>query len=624
MFFKCFLVLFIIGSVEADFRYSSASCGFPRLQNGRVRVRQRSKLVKFICLPRYELVGNKYATCRGTEWDVPLPVCVRPGCPLPQIENGVQMPSRHNAWVVFFCLPGHKMIGSSTIYCDGRRWNGTAPSCVDSTAPSPLKCDFEEPNLCGWTQDDLHDFDWKRLNTKTPSSFLFTGPSYDHTLGRGGSGYYMYIESTSRFENDTARLISPIFDGALAKDGCFVFFYHMFGKTTGGLRVYEKPENYALDALLSLPSSEKQKYILFEKWGNQGDVWYDAVLPLTDFSDNFQIVIEGIRGSSSTSDIAIDDVAILQGSNCTVAKHEATTPSNNMPDSCADRCGSTGKLNNELGCDCTINCVNDRRCCPDFFDLCLMFSTDSDDSTSNTSMEIAPQTQKLVATTPETTSSKRSSTPIAITKTTPATTSTTAATTSTTPATTISTTVKRTTTSTTSTTSKPTTKTATKPPTTLKRRTLVFKTSTPVYKFTENTHKLTTIKTTITTKLPTKTTQASTIKIPNSSTKTPKDYSRPIEDHDVYRDMVEKAKMEHEAEQKKERSKIVSSEEPKSRPSGLKIGLIILIAIGCCAGLAWLIVEFGGTRGRIALARFRGHLSSDPEVRYLSTDVDDD
>ncbi|KPJ20515.1 MAM domain-containing glycosylphosphatidylinositol anchor protein 1 [Papilio machaon] len=268
---------------------SSASCGFPRLANGRVRVRQKSRLVKFICSPRYELVGNKYATCRGSQWDVPLPVCVRSGCTVPSIENGVEIPSRQNAWVVFFCLPGHKMIGSSTIYCDGRKWNGTAPSCIDATSSGLPKCDFEDPNICGWMQDDLHDFDWTRLNHKSPSYFLFTGPSYDHTYGKGGSGYYMYIESTSRLQNDTARLISPIYDGGLAKDGCFVFFYHMYGKTTGGLRVYQKPENYALSSLLSLNSSEKQKYILFEKWGNQGNTWYDAVLPLVDFSDNFQV-----------------------------------------------------------------------------------------------------------------------------------------------------------------------------------------------------------------------------------------------------------------------------------------------------------------------------------------------
>lgn len=60
--------------------------------------------------------------------------------------------------------------------------------CTDSTTVSELSCDFESPSICGWTQDELHDFDWKRLNKKTPSSFLMTGPSYDHTYGKGGSG----------------------------------------------------------------------------------------------------------------------------------------------------------------------------------------------------------------------------------------------------------------------------------------------------------------------------------------------------------------------------------------------------------------------------------------------------
>jgi hypothetical protein len=40
----------------------------------------------------------------------------------------------------------------------------------------------------------------------------------------------MYIESTSRLENDTARLMSPIYDASLVNDGCFSFYYHMFGR----------------------------------------------------------------------------------------------------------------------------------------------------------------------------------------------------------------------------------------------------------------------------------------------------------------------------------------------------------------------------------------------------------
>ncbi|XP_013148781.1 PREDICTED: MAM and LDL-receptor class A domain-containing protein 2-like [Papilio polytes] len=601
---KCFLVLFIIGYIKADYLYSSssaASCGFPHIDNGRVRVRQKSRLVKFICSPRYELVGNKYATCRGSQWDVPLPVCVRTGCKVPSIENGVEIPSRQNAWVVFFCLPGHKMIGSSTIYCDGRRWNGTAPSCVDATSSGLPKCDFEDPKICGWMQDDLHDFDWIRLNQKTPSNFLFTGPSYDHTYGKGGSGYYMYIESTSRLVNDSARLISPIYDGALAKDGCFVFFYHMYGETTGGLRVYQKPENYALSSLLGLSSSEKQKYILFEKWGNLGNVWYDAVLPLVDFSDNFQIVIEGLRGSSFTSDIAIDDVAILQGSNCSVAQLEATTPSEISSDSCTGRCDLLGKNTASGGCTCAASCIRENNCCIDFFDTCV-FSNDGDnnnDDNSSNSTEIAPQTQKLIASTPFTTSTT--------TTLTPKTTSTT----------------RRSTTSTTTTTAKPTTTTSTTTTTTTTTTTpkTTTTTSTTTTKPVTNVTKVTKIATTITPKPTTQPTTKLQTTIKTTSPKIQIDYSfTPIQD--VFQDEDDNG-IKDEENTDKEQNTIEYATEP-TKSGSLKTGLISILAILCCIGLIWLLLEVRSSRGRRTLARIRGHVTSDPEVRYLSTDVDDD
>ena len=58
------------------------------------------------------------------------------------------------------------------------------------TAPEMVQtwCDFESPDLCGWTQDPHHNFDWSRRNFQTPSGNIGTGPSFDHTLGPGRGG----------------------------------------------------------------------------------------------------------------------------------------------------------------------------------------------------------------------------------------------------------------------------------------------------------------------------------------------------------------------------------------------------------------------------------------------------
>ncbi|XP_038219249.1 MAM and LDL-receptor class A domain-containing protein 1-like [Zerene cesonia] len=621
MLLNCVVMLFIVGFSHVPYTTASLSlytdsmsCRMPRLAHGRVRMKQRARFVKFICLPRYELVGNKYATCRDGKWDVPMPVCVRPGCFIPSVANGISLPSNGGAWVMYFCLPGFKLVGSSVIICDGVQWNASAPTCVDSSQPPQLSCDFESPDLCGWKQDELHDFDWKRLNKRTPSSFLFTGPSFDHTLGIGRDGYYMYIESTSRVENDTARLISPIFDNSLTDDGCFSFYYHMFGKTCGGLRVYQKPENVDMQTMLS--SENREKYILFEKWGNLGDVWFDEVAKLKNFSDNFQIIIEGVRGSSFTSDIAIDDVAILQGSNCSEAASKAVTPSPKIPpDSCVGRCAIRQTQVNEIGCNCSPYCLAEDTCCPDFFEICL-FMTDSttplDDIVPvNGTDQIGPQTQKLILTTPETTST--STTPSTTVTTTVKTTSTTS---STTTSTTTSTTPSTTTSTSTTTTPKPTTKTTQK---TTTRKPTTTTTKKPTTKVTPKTTIKTTIKATKpTTKKPTTTTK-STTKV-STTTQFSHGISRTIENHNVYHEMVEKAKKEQQVETRK----IKSQKPQESKSSNTLIILLTLLLVSALFGGAVCVSNIArSARVRIAFARLRGRATNDQEVRYLSTDVDD-
>lgn len=90
----------------------------------------------------------------------------------------------------------------------------------------------------------------------------------------------MYIESSSRNENDTARLISPIFEKS---DGetCLEFFYHMYGATTGSLRVYMKTisESWDLD-----PNNA-----IFSKKGNQGNKWFRSYHSLGVIADEYQV-----------------------------------------------------------------------------------------------------------------------------------------------------------------------------------------------------------------------------------------------------------------------------------------------------------------------------------------------
>ncbi|KAJ9580601.1 hypothetical protein L9F63_024216, partial [Diploptera punctata] len=233
------------------------------------------------------------------------------GCAfLPTLKNGQMIDTYRGAVIKFICNPGYLLVGSSQIYCDGSAWSGSFPLCTAYARTAPSSCDFELPYICGWSQDPFHAFNWSRHNYQTPSRNLDTGPSFDHTLGPGKGGYYMFIETSSpRIENDTARLFSPVFSPNLtvSQPSCFIFWYHMYGAATGILNVYVKPEDIPFDGNLS-PK--------FTKFGNQGDEWFQGIVQLPRLNIPFQVVIEALRGSSYVSDIAIDDVEITNGSKC--------------------------------------------------------------------------------------------------------------------------------------------------------------------------------------------------------------------------------------------------------------------------------------------------------------------
>ncbi|CAH1274166.1 MALRD1 [Branchiostoma lanceolatum] len=164
----------------------------------------------------------------------------------------------------------------------------TPDASTTEAVPSERDCNFDT-DVCGYQQDGTDDFDWARQYGNTGTSD--TGPLSDHT----GNGYYVYIEtSTPRVQGDVARLISPSLP---ANTKCLEFWYHMYGSSIGELNVFKTPTE---SSQLGTP--------IWSLAGDQGNVWDQARLDLAAVT-NFHVVFEGVRGSSSRGDIAIDDVS---------------------------------------------------------------------------------------------------------------------------------------------------------------------------------------------------------------------------------------------------------------------------------------------------------------------------
>lgn len=162
----------------------------------------------------------------------------------------------------------------------------------------------------GWTQDKSDTFDWTLRSGSTPSSN--TGPSSGH----GGSGNYMYIETSSpRKDGDIAKLK---FTGSGGGAFCLRFFYHMYGKSVKILNVYSGSSR------------------VFTQSSSQGNKWIEAKVPVSASSGRVEVTFEGIRGSSWQGDIAIDDV--------TIEKESCSSPSTSAPPThpppSAGNCGS--------------------------------------------------------------------------------------------------------------------------------------------------------------------------------------------------------------------------------------------------------------------------------------------
>ncbi len=145
-----------------------------------------------------------------------------------------------------------------------------------------------------WTNESDDQMDWTAYSGATPTTL--TGPDVDHT---SGSGKYLYLESTSNY-NKEADLTSPCFNIVSLPYATLEFWYHMYGSTMGELHVdifYNGAWQY--DVMTPIQ-------------GDQGNAWFKQQIDLTPFPGSMQIRFRGITGTSTYSDLAIDDIKIFE------------------------------------------------------------------------------------------------------------------------------------------------------------------------------------------------------------------------------------------------------------------------------------------------------------------------
>ncbi|MFK7949135.1 MAG: S8 family serine peptidase, partial [Saprospiraceae bacterium] len=179
-------------------------------------------------------------------------------------------------------------------------WANTSFITDCATLTTPYTEDWENGIIC-WTQDAADDFDWTRQTGATPSSN--TGPTTDNTTG---SGYYLFIETSSGASGDIANTTSGAIDVSSLTSPYLEFFYHMYGGQIGTLNVD-----------VEFPVGSGTYTNVFSLSGDQGNSWQSGNADLSAFANQtIALRFQAIHAGTYEGDIAIDDISIIEGPSC--------------------------------------------------------------------------------------------------------------------------------------------------------------------------------------------------------------------------------------------------------------------------------------------------------------------
>ena len=232
-------------------------------------------------------------------------------------------------WIQF---PGDQNIYNDTLKLTTNVISGTVAAipfvenfdayatCSNASDCGVTVCNFGNGwiNQTNITEDDI---DFRVSAGSTPSAN--TGPDVDHTTGTT-TGHYIYLEASGCFSSES-KLLSPCLDLTTITGPEVSFWYHMFGTGMGELHLDVFANGSWTDDVMT-PIS-----------GNKGNQWLKQVVPLTSYAGQIiTLRFRGITGIDFTSDLALDDINLIETNIAPVAAFIA-----NYTSSCV---GSTVKL----------------------------------------------------------------------------------------------------------------------------------------------------------------------------------------------------------------------------------------------------------------------------------------
>jgi hypothetical protein len=220
-------------------------------------------------------------------------------CP-PYNLTGLQPDTQYEIYIRKACSTG----GFSGNSCPLSFRTGCLP-------PRPLTLEtFDQETICDpvcntpckpggfWRNDPQASFNW--IVYKDPTPTQGTGPDVDVS----GGGNYVYIETTG-FQcavGSKAMLNSGCFQlNKQNSDACHLsFYYHMYGPTTGSLRL-----EVSINGGITWTS-------LWEKRGDQGNKWNKQYVSLGAYQNGtvMQFRFIATKGSGSAGDIGLDQIAV--------------------------------------------------------------------------------------------------------------------------------------------------------------------------------------------------------------------------------------------------------------------------------------------------------------------------